>query len=132
MPSDAPGRWPYGPNTPAIRRFLQRFAALDPAAWASAAAAFEVAERTRQLAIADQALARAIEGTDRTAERDAVLGPLLQLVRGAAGGDEHPVAAAALAATLALVVADVLDEGAFRVLYAPFETLVPVEALTDG
>jgi hypothetical protein len=131
MPTESPGRWPYGPSTPAVRRFLQRFAALDPAAWDAAAAAFHAAERTPAFATADQALALAIERSGRVAERDAVLGPLLQLVRPAGGeaGGEHPVAAAALGAVLALVVHDVMDEGAFRALYAPFATLIPVDHL---
>src|SRR6478672_11199473 len=113
MPTESPGRWPYGPSTPAVRRFLQRFAALD-----AAAADFHAAERTPAFATADQALALAIERSGRVAERDAVLGPLLQLVRPAGGeaGAEHPVAAAALGAVLALVVRDVMDAGAFRVL----------------
>jgi len=137
MPTESPGRWPYGPSTPAVRRFLQRFAALDAAAWDSAAAAFHAAERTPAFATADQALALAIERSGRVGERDAVIGPLLQLVRPATDGaaatpdDEHPVAAAALGAVLALVVHDVLDAGAFRVLYAPFEPLISVETVLD-
>jgi hypothetical protein len=133
MASPTPGRWAYGPNTPAVRRFLQRFAALDAAAWDGAAAAFHAAETTPAFASADQALGLAIERSGRGAERDAVLGPLLQLVRRepADASSEHPVAAAALGALLALVVADVLDEGALRVLYEPFERLVPITSLDE-
>jgi hypothetical protein len=131
MPTESPGRWPYGPSTPTVRRFLQRFAALDAAAWDTAAADFHAAERTPAFASADQALALAIERSGRVAERDAVLGPLLQLVRPAGGepATEHPVAAAALGAVLALVVHDVMDAGAFRVLYAPFATLIPLDSV---
>jgi hypothetical protein len=134
MTTQSMGPRPYGPNTPAVRRFLQRLAALAESDWAAAADAFAASEGTSAFASADQALAIAIERSGRAADRDAVLGPLLQLVRRpatepAAEPVEHPVAAAALGAVLALVVHDVLDEGAFGVLYAPFTTLVPLDAL---
>ena len=38
----------------------------------------------------------------------------------------------ALAATLALLVRDVLPASAFTTLYAPFATLIPVDALSAG
>jgi hypothetical protein len=130
---ESPGRWPYGPNTPAVRRFLQRFAALDAGQWDAAAAAFEAAERTPAYTAADRALAAAITRADRARERDAVIGPLLQIARPAGGApDPHPVAAAALAAVLALLARDALDDHTFAVLYAPFADLVPVPTLGDG
>ena len=112
---------PYGPNTAAVRRFLQRFAALDAAQWQEAADRFTQLETTPRFRAADQALAGAIERTDRGAERDAVLGPLLQIV----GGDEEPVAPAALSAALALVMRDVLDENHFATLFGAVAPLVP-------
>jgi hypothetical protein len=124
------GHWPYGPNTPVVRRFLQRFAALDAAQWDAAATAFEAVERTPAYSAADRALATAITRADRARERDAVVGPLLQIVRPAGGsGDPHPVAAAALAAVLALVARDALEPQTFRTLYGPFEQLVPIASL---
>jgi len=84
---------------------------------------------------------QAVERTGRTAERDAVVGPLAQVVRDAphrphGGGPPDdglallpPVAEAALAALLALVVRDVLPPRAFDALYEPFAELVPVDAL---
>ncbi len=137
---DPAGR-PYGPNTPAVRRFLQRFAALRPSEWERAARRYEEQQGTAALDAADRALAQAVERAGRTAERDAVVGPLVQVVRDAplappagAPGDEGlallpPVAEAALAALLALVVRDVLPERAFDALYAPFAELIPVDAL---
>jgi hypothetical protein len=123
-------RLPYGPNTPAVRRFLQRFAALDARQWDEAAAAFAALEGTPRFRAADRALGLAIERTGRTTERDAVVGPLLRIARPAEGTDEPPpVAAAALAAVLALLMRDVLDEPTFAALYAPFAALVWIDAL---
>ena len=140
-PVPEPGGNPYGPNTPAVRRFLQRFAALRPAEWAAAVRRYEEAQGTAAFAAADRALGQAVERTGRTAERDAVVGPLAQVVRDAphrphGGGPPDdglallpPVAEAALAALLALVVRDVLPPRAFDALYEPFAELVPVDAL---
>jgi hypothetical protein len=123
---------PYGPNTPAVRRFLQRFAALEPRQWDEAAAAFAELEATRRFAAADRALAGAIERLERGRERDAVVGPILQIARPtapAADGEPHPVVAAALAAALALIVRDALADADFATLYAPFAPLVWVDNL---
>ncbi len=119
---------PYGPQTAAVRRFLQRFAALAPGEWDAAADAYAAVAGTVAAVAADRDLARAVERAGRTAERDAVLGPLAQLVR---RDDDalHPVAEAALAALLALVVRDVLPPRAFAALYAPFEATIPIRAL---
>ncbi|GJG88264.1 hypothetical protein tb265_34450 [Gemmatimonadetes bacterium T265] len=133
---------PYGPQTTAVRRFLQHFAALPAADWDRASEAHAADSATAAYAAADRDLARAVERTGRTAERDAVLGPLAQLVRvdeqpadaDAPEGAEppaalHPVAEAALAALLALVVRDVLPPRAFAALYAPFEATIPARTL---
>lgn len=141
---------PYGPQTPAVRRFLQRFAALSAADWDAAADAYAAGTATAAYTAADRNLARAVERAGRTGERDAILGPLAQLVRvdadaadaptdalGAAPVDAeppiamHPVAEAALAALLALVVRDVLPPRAFAALYAPFAGTIPAQTL-DG
>ncbi|HEY0776356.1 MAG TPA: hypothetical protein VGD56_00175 [Gemmatirosa sp.] len=138
-----------------MRRFLQRFAALAPAEWDAAATAYAASAGSAAALAADRDLARAVERAGRTAERDAVLGPLAQLVRvdpDRASKDDpppdgmladasrvarpqtdglHPVAEAALAALLALVVRDVLPARAFATLYAPFEVAIPPAAL-DG
>ncbi|AHG91234.1 hypothetical protein J421_3697 [Gemmatirosa kalamazoonensis] len=128
-PAPAPTA-PYGPNTPAIRRFLQRFAALGEAEWDAAAATFATLEPTRRFAAADRALADVVERLDRTRERDAVVGPILQITRPrGASGEPHPVAAAALAAALGLLVRDALPEPDFATLYAPFASLIWVDAL---
>jgi hypothetical protein len=123
-----------------VRRFLQRFAALRAADWDEAARRYAELAGTPAFLAADRALAQAVERAGRTAERDAVVGPLVQLVRdapppppGGAADDGlallPPVAEAALAALLALVARDVLPARAFDALYAPFAELVPADAL---
>jgi hypothetical protein len=131
-------RWPYGPNTQAVRRFLQRFAALAPDEWAGAAERFAAAEGTPRFRRADRALATAVGAAGREGERDAALRPLAELLRrgerGAADGEEgelDPVAAAAVAAVLALVMRDVLTADTFDDLYAPFAELIPLERLAS-
>lgn len=138
MPAPPPAT-PYGPQTPQIRRFLQRLAALGPDEWARAAAAHEAQQRTPRFRGADRALSAAVAAAQREAERDAALGPLVGLVRRDAAvaadvpeADDaalDPVAEAALAAVLALLVRDVLSPTAFATLYAPFAALIPVDAL---
>ena len=141
------GGQPYGPNTAAVRRFLQRLAALAPADWDAAAARYTDATGTAALVAADRALGRAMDQAGRVAERDAAVGPLVQLLQGAAppqastaaDPDADPaeaalaalpaVAEAALAAVFALVVRDVLPARSFDALYAPFAELIPAGQL---
>jgi hypothetical protein len=129
-------RWPYGPNTRTVRRFLQRFAALAPDEWAGAAERFAAAEGTPRFRRADRALGAAVGAAGREGERDAALRPLAELLRRAERdgpdreeGELDPVAAAAVAAVLALVMRDVLAADTFDALYAPFAELIPVERL---
>jgi hypothetical protein len=136
-PEGAGDRWPYGPNTAAVRRFLQRLAALAPDEWAAATQAFSVAEGTPAFRRADRALAAAVPAAGREAERDAALRPLTQLLRagddaagpGGPGADFDPIAPAAVAAVLGLVMRDVLAQDAFETLYGPFRELIPIERL---
>ena len=139
----APGGSPYGPQTLAIRRFLQHLAALAPAAWDAIAAEFPAHAARPAYARADRALGLVIERAAREAERDAALGPLVQLVRlpsapdapAPPAGDDaadvplHPVAEPALAAVLALLVRDLIPAASLDALYAPVAAHVPVERL---
>ena len=101
-----------------------------------------VALYTRQSATpawhaAETALATAIERSGREPQRDALSGPLLQLVRRPdrpdappASADEalatlEPIAEPALAALMALLVQDLLGEAYVRTLYAPFAEIIP-------
>lgn len=130
---------PYGPNTAAIRRFLVRLAGLGAADRATVVAVHAAQQHTRAWQSAELALATSIERSGRDPHRDALSGPLLQLVRPApqpagiseaASDDEifatlDPVAEAALAALLALLVRDLLTAEQCAALYAPFATTIP-------
>jgi hypothetical protein len=131
------GAQPYGPNTTAVRRFLQRLAALPAEEWDAAAAEWAQAAGSVAVQRADRALQAVIERAGREGERDAALGPLLQLVRlpdppGHGPDDPPPLAAVAepaAAAVLALVARDLLPAAAFDALYAPFARRIPTAAL---
>jgi hypothetical protein len=92
---------------------------------------------------AEQQLAVVMERSGRESARDALSGPLLQLVRTTAPssmGDDadgaphdpleglDPVAEPALAALLALLVRDLLDPSTFAALYRAFEPVIPATA----
>ncbi len=130
---------PYGPNTAAVRRFLQRLAALPPRSWADAAQRYARLQRNAAFASADDALAVAIERSARDDARRAVVGPLVRLAAnvsqdlGAHGGDPatdaDALAESALAAVLSLIAEDRLAPDAFATLYAPFNDVVPRDTL---
>ena len=133
---------PYGPATPAIRRFLVQLATLDAASRDAVVARFDAASRSRPFALADAALAETIERSGRSDAQEALAGPLLQMARRSgdrAQGDTLPpegdvpdleaFAEPALAALLALLVRDLLSPAHFRVLYGPFDETIPVEGL---
>jgi len=128
---------PYGPNTAIIRRFLVRLAGLGTADKAAVVARYGPCSRTKAWETAEALLGTAIERSGREPQRDALSGPLLQLVRPAGSPatiseDEalaqlDPVAEPALAALLALMARDLLPEDALATLVAPFEGIVEVE-----
>ena len=83
-------------------------------------------------------LGETIERSGRTDARDALAGPLLQLVRhprdtGADVDDGlealDPIAEPALAALLAILVDDLLPAEPRALLYAPFQFVIPYEKL---
>lgn len=124
---------PYGPQTAAIRRYLVRLAGLSASDRRAMVAEFSTLSTTRAYDAAETALAHAIERSGREAARDALSGPLLQLVRApdsANTADDldalDPVAEPALAALLALLVHDLLEPAQFDVLYAAGAALVPL------
>lgn len=125
---------PYGPGTRAIRRFLQRMAALNAEAEAEIVQRHGQAVATREYRAAEIALSAAVSRSGRDGERDAIAGPLIQLVRAvpiAANSGEpgevvlRDIAEPALAALLALMMRDVLLPTDFARLYAPFEQAIP-------
>jgi len=136
--ADPPLTQPYGPRTPAVRRFLERLARLTPAEWAAAARQYAAAWRTPDAARADAALADAIARTGRERARDQLVGPVLQMARtaapavasaGARGApDEEALAEAALAAALAVLAHDALPADDYALLVAPFAAAAAPDA----
>jgi len=125
---------PYGPNTDAVRRLLQRLAALPPEQWTRVARLYEGLQRTPRFAAADRALGDAMSAAGREGERDAVVGPVVQIATDAAervaratpGGADGGAQSAevdryaepALAAALAVVARDVIGREEFETLYS--------------
>jgi hypothetical protein len=132
---------PYGPNTPAVRRFLQRLAGKPAADCVAAARVYLSLQGTPTLRAADRSLGDALESSDRTEARDAVVGPIVQLMNGHAerlaaepsfaGVTVDDLAETALAAALALIVGDIIAADALEVLYRPFASLIPIEEIEE-
>jgi hypothetical protein len=130
---------PYGPNTPIVRRFLQRLAGKPASDCASAARAYLSLQGTPALIAADRALGQAVEGSGRTDARDAVVGPIIQLMSGHAarletdpslsGVSLDDMAEAALAAVLGLIAGDILAADALEVVYRPYAGVIPIEEI---
>jgi hypothetical protein len=141
---------PYGPGTPAVRRFLVHFAGLGVHDRARVVAAYDAARITMGWQRAEQLLAVTIERSGREAARDALSGPLLQLVRHRRAdavtdaptdathstrahtddeslADIDAVAEPALAALLALLVRDLIEAAAFDTLVAPFDGVLAID-----
>jgi hypothetical protein len=127
---------PYGPNTAAVRRFLQRLAGKPAADCVAAARRYVALQGTPAFVAADRALGHALESSGRTDPRDAVVGPIVQLMGGhaerlasepeLAGVTSDDMAECALAAALALIVGDVIAGDALEVLYRPFAGIIPI------
>ena len=134
-PVGMPTGTPYGPQTPQLRRFLQRVAGLGRDDAAGVVARYHTISRLPSWSAAERELAAAIEGSGRAPLRDAVAGPLLQLVRRSSAVAAEPLAAfdpiaePALAAVLALLVEELLSPDALMTLYDPFEGVIPRRAL---
>ncbi len=134
----------YGPETPAIRRFLVRLAALAPDVRQRVVQRYREQELSSDFHAADATVGETIERSGRTDARDALGGPLVQIVqivqrptdaaqRENADEDDlsgmlDPIAEPALAALLALLVRDLLPAAQFAVLYAPFSDAIPLDA----
>ena len=137
-------RTPYGPATDVVRNFLVHLAGLDGEAHDGVVARFAELRQTRVYRAADVMLGETMARSGRSDARDAVAGPLLQLVRidepdnSAVPGHRpddtvDPIAEPAVAAVLALIVSDLLSTATLATLYAPFEPVVPlVSVLMSG
>ena len=141
--SPTDGTLPYGPFTAEVRRFLQRLAALPPAAEDLVLADYRLTAASAEYQAAERVLGSAIARSGRERERDALGGPLLQMLRSEqrpafdasptnadpsiAANDLpfRPIAEPALAALLAILMQDVLSAEHFARLYAPFAHTIP-------
>lgn len=125
---------PYGPNTAGVRRFLVQLAGLGKDDRGLVVERYTQVSATLTWRAAEQQLATAIERSGREPQRDALTGPLLQLVRpvnapAPATEDDalallDPVAEPALAALLALMVEELLPPDAVETLCAPFAGVI--------
>ena len=129
------GSSPYGPNTPAVRRFLQRLAGRPLSDCIAATRAYRALQGTPDFGAADRALGIAIDRGARTGARDAIVGPIVQLMASHTEGlarvpdaqvESEGLAEAALAAALALVARDVISAATFDLLYGPFARVIPM------
>lgn len=130
------GSQPYGPETAAVRRFLVRLAGLGATDRAAVVARYETIAATRAYEAADARLGEVITRSGREEARDALSGPLLQLVKrptpdvSPASDAEaeialEPIAEPALAALLALMVRDLLDDATVQLLTDAFADTIP-------
>jgi hypothetical protein len=127
------GSQPYGPETAAVRRFLVRLAGLGSTDRAAVVARYETVAATRAYEAADARLGDVITRSGREEARDALSGPLLQLVKRptphASPESEialEPIAEPALAALLALMVRDLLDDATVLLLTDAFADTIPL------
>lgn len=141
---------PYGPNTAAIRGFLVRLAGLGTDSRGRVVDQHAALAHTRAYEAADSTLGETITRSGREDARNALFGPLVQLLKrpGAAptpgrepasdAADDDieldPIAEPALAALLALLVGDLLSADTRRILTASFDGVMPVSdgPISDG
>lgn len=155
MTSPARGTLPYGPATAPIRRFFVALAALEIEPHDAVVRRFASQSESSAFLAADATLGEIIERSGRTDARDALFGPLLQLVRDRdvaeqavaedavadeAVADEavaeantpvplDPIAEPALAALMALLVHDLLSAATLATLYAAFAEAIPLDSV---
>lgn len=133
-----PARDPYGPQTAAVRRFLVQFAGLGADARAEVMTRHRAIVDGREYVAAESLIGETIARAGRTDARDALAGPLFQLVRTTpttASDDDvlsmlDPIAEPALAALLALLVADLVPSSALAELYQPFDAVIALSSVT--
>ena len=139
LPVEPAPAGPYGPATSKVRRFLVQLAGLGVTLREEVVTRHAGLAPTSAYAAAEAQLGETIERSGRTDARDALAGPLLQLVRrphetgdardGLEGLD--PIAEPALAALLAILVDDLLPADQIALLYAPFQSVMPYEQLAQ-
>ncbi len=139
MSTSSGPRAPYGPATAHVRFFLVRLAGLGKADRDDVVQRYAAQCLRAEYLAAETLLGETLERSGRTDARDALAGPLMQLVRQPDSANEasdagapdddlaslHPIAEPALAALLALLVADLLPADVTALLYAPFAERIP-------
>ncbi len=128
---------PYGPRTRQVRDFLVRFAGLGAHARANVVTRFNAVSNTPEFLAAEALLGETIARAGLLDARDALAGPLLQLVRvpdaaplsEPSTGEQDvildAIAEPALAALLAILTEELVDPDMTRRLYAPFDEALP-------
>lgn len=128
---------PYGPQTAAVRGFLVRLAGLGSADRNAVVARHAAIANSRAYEAADALLGETITRSGREEARDALSGPLLQLVKRPSATPQpddasdlvvelEPIAEPALAALLALMVRDLIDAESLRLLTDAFADTLPI------
>jgi len=134
---------PYGPQTAAVRGFLVRLAGLGAADRAAVVSRYDAVSTTRAYEAADARLGDVITRSGREEARDALSGPLMQLMKRPVAAiteatstdtdtdtdtelELEPIAEAALAALLSLMVRDLLDDATVRLLTDAFSDTIPL------
>ena len=130
---------PYGPQTAAVRGFLVRLAGLGAADRAAVVSRFDAVSTTLAYEAADARLGDVITRSGREEARDALSGPLMQLMKRPVAAiteatstdtdtelELEPIAEAALAALLSLMVRDLLDDATVRLLTDAFSDTIPL------
>ena len=130
---------PYGPQTAAVRGFLVRLAGLGAADRAAVVSRYDAVSTTRAYEAADSRLGDVITRSGREEARDALSGPLMQLMKRPVAAiteatstdtdtelELEPIAEAALAALLSLMVRDLLDDATVRLLTDAFSDTIPL------
>jgi len=135
--ASASGQGPYGPRTKEVRDFLVHFAGLGAHARAGVVARYNAMSNTPEFTAAESVLGETIARAGLLDARDALAGPLLQLVRAPepvpastqdANEDDvvlDPIAEPALAALLAILTEGLVDPDITRQLYSPFDDAMP-------
>lgn len=126
---------PASPYPASVRRFLVQLAGLGAESRATVLSRHAALVDTPAYVAAETLIGETIERAGRGDSRDALAGPFLQLVRrkdAPATSDDvmamlDPIAEPALAALLALLVADLVPASTVAVLCEPFADVIAVD-----
>lgn len=140
MVTIADQRAPYGPNTAAMDRFLERFEQLSTQELRGTLERWRAVVGRGSWFQAEDAVSAAIAATNRYVARDRMQGRLYDIFRTArwfhaevpgtaVPGNEATAQYVASSALLALMVRERLHAHEFDVLYAPFASAIPADGV---